>query len=142
VSNPNTRTVTSTNGTIITLDRYRDGPRLVLVGGAFQYRAFDPPTVELAQQLAGDFTVFRYDRRGRGDSGDTPPYNDRPRGRRPPSRHPRAGGRASVFGNSSGAVLALDAAAAGLRSTSLRSTKRRSSSTTAALPYPTTRFSG
>lgn len=54
MSNPNTSTVASTDGTTITLDGYGDGPPLVLVGGAFQYRAFDPPTVELAQRLAGD----------------------------------------------------------------------------------------
>ena len=114
MSNSNTSTVTSTDGTTITLDRYGDGPPLVLVGGAFQYRAFDPPTVELAKRLAGDFTVFHYDRRDRGDSGNTPPYTTR---REVEDLHAvleHADERAFVFGNSSGAALALDAAAAGL----------------------------
>jgi len=110
MSDPVNTRVTSNDGTSIAVDRYGDGPALVLVGGAFQYREFDPPTVELAGLLSSDFAVFHYDRRGRGDSGDTGPYE--------PSREIEdlgavieyAGGSAAVFGNSSGGVLALDSA--------------------------------
>jgi pimeloyl-ACP methyl ester carboxylesterase len=65
---------------------------------------------KLARELAGEFTVFTYDRRGRGQSGDTAPYA--------PDREiedveailDEAGGEAFVFGISSGAVIALEAA--------------------------------
>ena|SRR5436190_15566577 len=66
--------VMSKDGTVIAFDRSGNGPAVILVGGAFQYRAIDPPTVQLAERLASHFTVFHYDRRGRGDSGDTQPY--------------------------------------------------------------------
>ena len=65
-------TVQSTDGTTIGYDISGTGPALILVGGAFQHRAIDPPTAALAGLLARDFTVIHYDRRGRGDSGDTP----------------------------------------------------------------------
>jgi pimeloyl-ACP methyl ester carboxylesterase len=110
-------TVTSPDGTTIAFDRSGDGPPVVLVGGAFQHRVFDSRTQELAQRLSATHTVLHYDRRGRGDSTDAsapPPYD--------PEREiedlgaviEAAGGSAAVFGMSSGAVLALDAAAAGL----------------------------
>jgi pimeloyl-ACP methyl ester carboxylesterase len=66
-------TVTSDDGTTIAFDRSGQGEAVVLVGGTFQHRAFDPATAELASRLADHFTVFHYDRRGRGDSGDTLP---------------------------------------------------------------------
>lgn len=65
-------TVTSTDGTTIAFDKSGKGPALILVGGAFQHRAIDPRTAQLAALLAPHFTVFHYDRRGRGESGDTP----------------------------------------------------------------------
>jgi len=65
---------TSKDGTPIAFDRSGKGPAVILVGGAFQYRAIDPRTAHLAALLAQNFTVFHYDRRGRGDSGDTQPY--------------------------------------------------------------------
>jgi pimeloyl-ACP methyl ester carboxylesterase len=111
---PAIRTVVSEDGTTIAFDRYGDGPPIVLVGGAFQYRAFDQPTAELAQLLVSDFAVFHYDRRGRGDSGDTVPYEVQ---REVDDLHAvitEGGGSAFVFGNSSGGPLALDAAAAGV----------------------------
>jgi pimeloyl-ACP methyl ester carboxylesterase len=109
--------VTSRDGTTIAFDRSGDGPPLVLVGGAFQHRALDPRTQDLAQRLSATHTVLHYDRRGRGASTDAsapPPFD--------PEREiedlgavvDAAGGSAAVFGMSSGAVLALDAAAAGL----------------------------
>jgi pimeloyl-ACP methyl ester carboxylesterase len=109
-----TRIVTSKDGATIAFDRYGEGSPVVLVGGAFQYRAFDQPTVELAQLLAADFAVFHYDRRGRGESGDATPYEVRREIEDLQAVISEAGGSAFVFGNSSGGPLALDAAAAGV----------------------------
>src|SRR5207245_1446455 len=63
--------VTSKDGTTIAFDRSGDGPPVVLVGGALADRSAGAP---LAALLAPHLTVFAYDRRGRGNSGDTPPY--------------------------------------------------------------------
>jgi pimeloyl-ACP methyl ester carboxylesterase len=106
-----TSTVVSGDGTRIAVDRYGSGPPIALVGGAFTDRRALAP---FAQALAPDFTVLAYDRRGRGDSGDTPPYT--------PAREVEdlaavlamAGDPACVFGHSSGAGLAVLAAAGGL----------------------------
>ena len=106
-----TSTVVSRDGTTIAVDRYGSGPPIALVGGAFTDRRALAP---LAQALASYFTVFAYDRRGRGDSGDTLPYA--------PAREVEdltaviatAGGPACVFGHSSGAGLAVLAAADGV----------------------------
>lgn len=68
------KTVTSKDGTIIGYDQVGSGPTLILVAGAIQHRAFDQETTHLADLLAPHFTVMNYDRRGRGDSGDTQPY--------------------------------------------------------------------
>lgn len=111
---PTTSTATSADGTSIAFDRYGDGPPVVLVGGAFQYRAFDPPTAELAKLLSRDFAVLHYDRRGRGDSGDNAPYAVEREIEDLRAVIDTAGGGARVVGNSSGCLLALDAAAAGL----------------------------
>ena len=67
-------TVQSKDGTTIAFDRSDEGPAVILVGGAFQHRAIDPRTAQLAALLARHFTVIHYDRRGRGESGDTKPY--------------------------------------------------------------------
>jgi hypothetical protein len=109
-------TVRSSDGTTIAFDRLGEGAPVVLVSGASTARAMH---AQLAELLAADFTVLNYDRRGRGDSGDTPPYAVR---REVEDLHAviaAAGGEAAVFGNSSGAVLALHAAAAGLAITKL-----------------------
>ena len=63
--------VTSKDGTTITIERSGEGPPVVLVCGGSVDRTSNSP---LAAELSGGFTVFNYDRRGRGDSGDTPPY--------------------------------------------------------------------
>jgi pimeloyl-ACP methyl ester carboxylesterase len=63
--------VRSADGTTIAFDTYGEGPPLILVGGAFQHRAMDERTAELAQRLGERFTAYHYDRRGRGDSTDT-----------------------------------------------------------------------
>lgn len=111
--------VISQDGTAIAFDRSGQGPALILVGGAFQYRAIDPPTAQLAALLTEQFTVVHYDRRGRGDSGDTQPYAVEREIEDLEALITEAGGQAAVFGMSSGGALALDAAARGLAITKL-----------------------
>jgi pimeloyl-ACP methyl ester carboxylesterase len=106
----------SGDGTTIAFDRLGLGAPVILVSGASTARAVHAPLAEL---LAADFTVFNYDRRGRGDSGDTPPYTIQREVEDLQAVLAEAGGAAAVFGNSSGAVLALHAAAAGLPVTRL-----------------------
>ena len=105
-------TVRSKDGTTIAFDRSGDGPAVILVGGAFSYRAFGK-MVELAELLAKDFTVVNYDRRGRGDSADTAPYAVEREIEDLGALIDAVGGSASVWGWSSGAVLGLRAAAHG-----------------------------
>jgi pimeloyl-ACP methyl ester carboxylesterase len=107
-------TVRSQDGTTIAFDRTGEGPPVILVGGAFQHRAIDAAVAQVAGLLASHFTVFRYDRRGRGDSSDTPPYAVEREVEDLQALIEEAGGSAFVFGGSSGAVLALDGAARGL----------------------------
>jgi pimeloyl-ACP methyl ester carboxylesterase len=105
---------TSKDGTTIAFDQSGKGSALILVGGAFQHRAIDPRTAQLATLLAPHFTVFHYDRRGRGDSSDTAPYAIEREVEDLDALIHEAGGPACVFGMSSGAVLALEAVARGL----------------------------
>src|SRR6266567_974840 len=113
--------VMSKDGTAIAFDRSGKGPAVMLVGGAFQHRAIDPPTAQLAALLAQHFTVFHYDRRGRGESGDTQPYavEREVEDLEALIHEAGGGGSAFVFGMSSGGVLALEAAARGLAITKL-----------------------
>jgi pimeloyl-ACP methyl ester carboxylesterase len=104
-------TTVSADGTSIAFDRIGDGPPLVLVGGALSDRRAAGP---LAALLAGAFTVIGYDRRGRGDSGDTPPYEVGREVEDVRALIEAVGGPAFVFGHSSGAVLALEATARGV----------------------------
>jgi pimeloyl-ACP methyl ester carboxylesterase len=106
--------VISKDGTRIVYDKYGAGPGVILVGGAFQYRALDQPTTHLANLLARNFATFHYDRRGRGDSGDTKPYAVEREIEDIEALIAEAGGSAFVFGMSSGGALALRAAAHGL----------------------------
>jgi pimeloyl-ACP methyl ester carboxylesterase len=101
----------SADGTAIAYEQSGAGPPLVLVGGAFSYRAWKG-WVELAELLAQRFTVVRYDRRGRGDSGDTHPYAVEREIEDLRALVREFGDSAHVFGMSSGGVLALRAAAA------------------------------
>jgi pimeloyl-ACP methyl ester carboxylesterase len=103
----------SRDGTAIAYDRVGGGDPLVLVGGAFSYRRY-PGQVKLAGLLAAHFTVYSYDRRGRGNSGDAGPYAIEREVEDLAAVICAAGGQAHVWGLSSGAVLALEAAAAGL----------------------------
>jgi Alpha/beta hydrolase family len=65
--------VISKDGTAIVFDKSGEGAAIILVSGAFTTRS-QPTMVQLAALLAPHFSVFNYDRRGRGESGDTPPY--------------------------------------------------------------------
>jgi len=104
-------TVLSKDGARIAFDRIGQGPPIILVVGAFNDRSTGAP---LASFLAERFTTFTYDRRGRGDSGDTAPYVVEREIEDIDALVPAAGGSAHVFGMSSGGVLALRAAAAGV----------------------------
>lgn len=106
-------TVTSQDGTKIAYDRTGSGDPVILIGGAFSYRRY-PGQVKLAELLSARFAVYSYDRRGRGDSGDTPPYAVEREIEDLAAVIGAAGAHAHVWGLSSGAVLALEAAAAGL----------------------------
>lgn len=104
-------TVVSSDGTPIACERHGEtGPPLVLVGGTLMTRARHAP---LASLLSRDFTVYNYDRRGRGDSGDHPHYDVQREIDDLDAVIERAGGPALLFGMSSGAVLALEAVARG-----------------------------
>jgi pimeloyl-ACP methyl ester carboxylesterase len=103
--------VTSKDGTTIAFDRLGDGPPVVLVSGGSVDRGSN---ASLAEVLAGQFTVFNYDRRGRGPSGDTQPYAVDREIEDIAAVIGAAGGSAFLYGSSSGAALALEAAAAGL----------------------------
>jgi pimeloyl-ACP methyl ester carboxylesterase len=107
-------TVQSTDGTKIAYDVWGDGQPLIIVDGATGYRAINPTNAEVAQLLSDAFRVYAYDRRGRGDSTDTEPYAVEHEIEDLAALIDDAGAPAMVFGWSSGAVLALDAAAAGL----------------------------
>ena len=102
--------VTSADGTVIAFDQYGAGPAVVLVQSALMDRA-DPVMAGVAAGLSRWFTVFSYDRRGHGDSGDTQPYAVGRETEDLAALIVAAGGSAAVFGGSSGAALALRAAA-------------------------------
>jgi len=108
--------VLSRDGTPIAFDQTGHGPPIILVVGAFNDRSTAAP---LAAVLAARFTVLCYDRRGRGDSGDAAAYAVEREVEDLQALIARAGGSASVFGFSSGAVLALTAAARSLPITRL-----------------------
>jgi pimeloyl-ACP methyl ester carboxylesterase len=114
-----TETIRSADGTTIAFDRYGEGPPLILVGGAFQHRAIDESTAALAQRLGEWFTVFHYDRRGRGDSTDTQPWAVEREVEDLAALVERAGGEARAYGMSSGGGLVVEAAGRGLPLTGL-----------------------
>jgi pimeloyl-ACP methyl ester carboxylesterase len=105
-----TGTAISADGTPIVFDRHGSGPAVVLVHGAFTGRGH-PTLTGVATALAPWFTLFDYDRRGRGDSGDTAPYAVEREIEDLAAVMAAAGGAAMVFGGSSGGALALEAAA-------------------------------
>ena len=106
--------VISKDGTRIAYERMGSGPALVLVDGAMCSRAFGPMP-KIAALLKEHFTVYLYDRRGRGESGDTQPYSKAREVEDIEALIRAAGGSAFALGLSSGAALALEAAASGSR---------------------------
>jgi pimeloyl-ACP methyl ester carboxylesterase len=108
VTTRSVETVRSADGTTVAVEREGDGPALVVVAGAFCDRtAF----AGMAGMLAGGRTVFRYDRRGRGGSGNTLPYSVDREIEDLDAVVAAAGGSAALCGHSSGAALALEFAA-------------------------------
>lgn len=106
-----TERVASKDGTPIAFERTGMGPALILVGGALSERSAGGA---FAARLAPSFTVYTFDRRGRGESGDTAPYAVEREVEDLEALVQGAGGSAYVLGFSSGAVLALEAAARGV----------------------------
>jgi pimeloyl-ACP methyl ester carboxylesterase len=107
------QSIRSADGTEIAFDRSGSGPALVMVDPALGYSGFDNIR-GLGALLAADFTVYTYDRRGRGESGDTAPYAVEREVDDLGAVIAAAGGSAFVYGFSSGGLLALHAAAGGL----------------------------
>ncbi len=103
------KTVTSKDGTRIAFEQAGTGPALIIVDGAMCYRA-SGPSGPLAALLTSHFTLYTYDRRGRGESGDTAPYAIEREIEDIEAMINEAGGSAFVYGSSSGAALALEAA--------------------------------
>jgi pimeloyl-ACP methyl ester carboxylesterase len=108
--------VSSADGTAIAYDRFGDGSPVIIVGGLLCDRAKTRP---IATELASRFTVINYDRRGRGESGDTPPYAVEREVEDLAALLAAVGGNAAIYAHSSGAGLALHAAARGLSVTRL-----------------------
>lgn len=106
-------TVTSRDGTTIAYERVGKGPTVILVDGALCHRRMGPMPA-LAKHLAERFSVILYDRRGRGESGNTLPWSVEREVEDIAALIEAAGGSASLVGVSSGAALSLDAAARGL----------------------------
>jgi len=111
-------TVTSTDGTLIAFDRVGSGPPLILVDGAMCYRA-SGPMGPIAKLLSSHFTVYTYDRRGRGESTNVLPYAVEREVEDLQALIAEAGGSAYVCGLSSGAALAVEAAHRGAPITKL-----------------------
>jgi pimeloyl-ACP methyl ester carboxylesterase len=101
--------ITSKDGTSIAFEKLGNGPAVILVDGALCYRRLGP-MAPIARELASGFTVFTYDRRGRGESGDTAPYSVQREIDDVEALIDVAGGSAFIYGASSGAALALAAA--------------------------------
>ncbi|MDQ0029447.1 alpha/beta fold hydrolase [Arthrobacter bambusae] len=110
----------SKDGTRIGYDQYGEGPAVILVGGAMQFRGFDANTVEMAKLLSTKgFTVVNYDRRGRGESAEATSLTLQDNIDDLAALIDIAGGQAALFGSSSGGSISLAAAAAGLPVTKL-----------------------
>jgi pimeloyl-ACP methyl ester carboxylesterase len=107
------RTTTSRDGTTIAYTKRGSGPPLIIVDGVFCYRENGPAT-ELASLLAQHYTVFTYDRRGRGESADTAPYSVEREIDDLRAVAMEAGATPFVLGISSGAALTLEAVASGV----------------------------
>jgi len=107
------RKISSRDGTVIAFTKRGSGPPLIIVDGAFCYRENGPAT-ELATLLAQHFTVFTYDRRGRGESGDSAPYAVKREIEDLQAIANDAGAPPFVLGISSGGALILQSVASGV----------------------------
>ncbi|MNK01134.1 putative hydrolase [compost metagenome] len=103
------KTTKSKDGTTLAYNVYGSGPALIYITGAICFRKFDP-VVKDAKVFASEFSVYNYDRRGRGDSSNTQPYSIEREIEDIEAIIDAAGGSAFLYGHSSGAVLALEAA--------------------------------
>ncbi|WP_283136478.1 alpha/beta fold hydrolase [Rhizohabitans arisaemae] len=114
-------TVRSEDGTTLAFDVWggAHGQPLIMVDGATAHRGVNPTNAEVGRLLGDEFRVYTYDRRGRGESTDTAPYAVEREIEDLAALIADAGAPAMLFGWSSGAVLALEAAAAGLPITRL-----------------------
>ncbi|TGL40368.1 alpha/beta fold hydrolase [Leptospira perdikensis] len=101
--------VISKDGTNIAYEKIGSGPALIFITGAICHRKFQP-IIDDAKALSENFTVYNYDRRGRGDSGDTETYSIQSEIQDIEALIDAAGGSAYIYGHSSGAVLAMEAA--------------------------------
>jgi pimeloyl-ACP methyl ester carboxylesterase len=102
-------TLTSQDGTMIAYDTQGEGPAVILVDGALTVHSSGSGS-ELAKLLAPHFTVYGFDRRGRGESGDTAPYAVDREIDDIEALIDRAGGTPFLYGHSSGGPLAMRAA--------------------------------
>jgi len=102
------KTTKSKDGTVLAYDIYGSGPALIYITGASCFRKF-MPIAQDAKAFAEEFTVYNYDRRGRGDSGNTLPWSVEREVEDIEAMIDAAGGKAYLYGHSSGAVLALEA---------------------------------
>jgi len=106
--------VASADGTPIAFEKLGSGPPLILIGGAFCDHRARAAGLPLARVLAHAMTVYCVDRRGRGESGDTPPYAVPREVEDVAAVVQAAGGAANMYGHSSGATLLIEYALAGL----------------------------
>src|SRR6266567_4959413 len=106
--------ITSKDGTPNAYEKVGQGPALILVGGALNDHTAVASGMLLAKSLAANFTVYSYDRRGRGESGDTKPYAIEREFEDIAALIENAGGSAYAYGMSSGGALALEATRRGL----------------------------
>jgi pimeloyl-ACP methyl ester carboxylesterase len=109
-----TAAAVSADGTVIAFTAWGDGEPLIIIDGATAYPAINPTNEQMARLLSDEFRTYAYDRRGRGQSTDTAPYAVAREIEDLAALITVAGAPATVFGWSSGGVLALDAVAAGL----------------------------
>ncbi len=102
-------TVISKDGTSIAYEKIGSGEPLILIDGALCYRSFGPMP-KFGPMLSKHFTVFMYDRRGRGDSGDSSNYSPDREVEDIEALINEAGRSVFLLGLSSGAALAIRAA--------------------------------
>lgn len=104
-----TKYVISKDGTKIAYDVTGSGPVMIYITGATCFRNFFP-ILDDVKILSKNLTVYNYDRRGRGDSSDTMPYSIEKEIEDLEALIQVVGSKVFLYGHSSGAILALNAA--------------------------------